>query len=341
MRDKTVPGERTTPPTRGRVIKKSLGQYFVATDRGTIVCSISSRLRKELIYPEADSSSLRRSVVSVRESKLVDPVAINDEVSIAVEPDGSGMIHAILPRRNRLSRVASGRKPIEQVVVSNLDQMVPVFAAAQPEPKWGLLDRYLVTAEAAELPTVICITKLDLVAPEEIAPAIDVYQRIGYRVVLTSAVSGAGIQEMKQALKDKISVFLGKSGVGKTTLLNAIQPDLGLRVREISQKTGKGKHATSHLELFELASGGSVVDTPGMREFQPWHEGDRPLDELFPEMQPYIGSCRFGLSCTHSHEPDCAIKAAITRGEIAEYRHQSYLSMLQESEERDHLQRRR
>lgn len=326
--DRTHPGERTTVATKGRVIKKSIGQYLVETEHGTVVCSISSKLRKQLIYPEADSSSLRQSVVSVRDARLVDPVAINDEVSITVEPDGSGMIYAVLPRRSKLSRKASGKKPIEQVVVANLDQIVPVFAVAQPKPKWGLLDRYLVNAEATDLPAVICITKLDLVTADKITPEIDVYRQIGYQVVLTSAVSGAGVDDLKVALAKRISVFVGKSGVGKTTLLNAIQPELGLRVREVSEKTGKGKHATSHLELFKLASGGSVVDTPGMREFQPWYETDRYLAELFREMRPYIGLCRFGISCTHSHEPGCAVKGAVADGEIAEGRYKSYIGML-------------
>ncbi len=313
----------------GTVFKKGLGRYHVRADLGVVICSISSKLRKNLIYPEADPASIRASVVTVRDIRSVDPVAIGDRVAFASSPDGSGMIIRILPRRNKFSRRASGRKPIEQVIVANLDQVVMVFAAAQPPPNWGLLDRYLLDAEAAELPVLICITKLDLIEGSSIAEVLRIYERIGYPSIFTSALTGEGIEKLKDLLRGRISVLVGRSGVGKTTLLNAIQPDLGLRVRELSKKTGKGKHATSHLEMFDLEFGGTVIDTPGIREFQPWREEDQNLADLFPEMRQYIGLCRFGSSCSHTHEPGCAIKKAVEDELIAAHRYRSYLQLLE------------
>ena len=154
------------------------------------------------------------------------------------------------------------------------------------------------------------------------------YEQIGYRVILTSAATGAGIDQCKHAIIGNVSVFTGKSGVGKTSLLNAIQPGLGLRVNEVSGKTGKGKHTTSHLEMFGLDEGGSVADTPGMREFALWNVHDRELASLFPDMRPFLGACRFGAGCSHTHEPGCAVKAAVEAGAISARRHASYTKLL-------------
>lgn len=320
-----------TRHSEGTVYKKTLGHYFVDIEGETVVCSISSRLRKELIYPIADASSVRQRVVDVEDLAVVDPVAVGDRVRFLDNGDGSGMIVDVLPRRTQLVRRAPGPKPLEQVIVANVDQIVTVFSAAQPKPKWNLLDRYLVAAEAAGLPTLICITKLDLVKRHakyrQLQESMNLYQRIGYPVILTSSVENEGLAEMREALRHRLSVFVGKSGVGKTTLLNALQPGLGLRVKEISQQTGKGKHTTSHLELFELDSGGRVVDTPGMREFALWDLDGADLAALFPEMAPYLGQCRFGASCSHTHEPGCAIKEAVAVGEIAERRYESFVRM--------------
>jgi ribosome biogenesis GTPase len=311
----------------GQVFRKSTGQYFVKADGKIVVCSISSTLRKHLVYPTADPTSVRPHVVEVKDIKTVDPVAIGDMVSFVDAGNDSGMITEILPRRNKLSRSAAGRKPLEQVIVANIDQVIPVVAAARPAPKWRLLDRYLADAEAAGIPVLICITKLDLADENRLMEGVGIYERIGYPAVLTSAVSGKGIDECKEMLEGRISVLVGKSGVGKTTLLNAIQPGLGLRVREVSGSTGKGKHTTSHLELFELDCGGGVVDTPGMREFSLWDIDGTDVASLFPEMRPYIGHCRFGLNCSHTHEPECAIKEAVEAGDIAESRYESYVRM--------------
>jgi ribosome biogenesis GTPase len=316
---------------QGVVFRKNLGHYSVHTKTKEITCVISSLLRKELVYPTAAPSSLRRAVQNVREIEHVDPLAIGDEVRFVEAGDGSGMITEILPRRNKLSRQAAvpGQHAFEQVIVANADQVVPVFAAANPTPRWGLLDRYLVSVEAAGLPALICITKLDLAAQNpELEETLAEYRRIGYRVQLVSTVTGEGLAELRQSLAGRTSVLVGKSGVGKTSLLNAIQPGLGQRVKAVSQgKQGKGMHTTTHFEMFPLAGGGAIVDTPGIRELSLWGVEADDLALYFPEMRPLVGKCKFGLGCQHDEEPGCAIRKAVMGGEISPYRYQSYLKL--------------
>jgi ribosome biogenesis GTPase / thiamine phosphate phosphatase len=311
----------------GTVFKKTLGHYGVSVDGAMIDCELSNRLRKILIYPIADPSSLRPRVVSVADIRAVDPVAIGDVVALIPAGDGAGLIVGVEERSNALIRRAAGNKPLEQVIVANVDQAVAIMAAAQPAPKWELLDRYLVAAESCGIPARICITKLDLADRSQLEAEIAVYRRIGYAVLLTSTLSGEGVEELKAAFAGQRSVLIGKSGVGKTSLLNALQPGLGLRVNEVSRSSSKGKHTTTHLEMFPLSIGGSVVDTPGMREFALWNIADRELAEYFPEFRPLLGECRFGASCSHDHEPGCGIKAAVADGRISARRHQSYLRM--------------
>jgi ribosome biogenesis GTPase len=275
---------------------------------------------------------MHKRVKQVHDIREVDPVAIGDQVRFVTPPgDGhEGMIVEVLPRRNTFSRPAAGRKPIEQVIVANVDQVMPVFAARDPKPKWRQLDRYIAAAEFAGVPSVICINKIDLARTEDdIDEVAALYERIGYRVLLTSATSGEGIDAFAEALRGRVTAMTGRSGVGKTSLLNAMQPELGLRVGEVSRATGKGRHTTSQLEMFPLAGGGAIVDTPGMREFEIRHEpAEGGLASLFVEMRPYIGQCRFGLDCEHWHEPDCAIKEATKAGEIAQMRYDSYVHIL-------------
>ena len=318
----------------GVVFRKTLGHYTVHTHGREIDCALSSLIHKQLIFPTADPTSLRHAVQEVREIDHVDPVAIGDRVRFVDAGDGHGMIVEILPRDSKLSRPAPvpGQRVFEQVIVSNADLIVPVFSAANPTPKWGLLDRYLVAAEAAGLPALIVINKLDLAWKN---PALDeeveVYRRIGYAVLLVSAVTGEGMEELKQTLQGKLSVFVGKSGVGKTSLLNALQPGLGLRVKAVSNgEVGKGRHTTTHLEMFELDFGGRLVDTPGMREFGLWDITAEELADLFPEMAEFVGQCKFGLSCHHDREPGCAIRKAVMDGAISPYRYQSYMRLRDE-----------
>jgi ribosome biogenesis GTPase / thiamine phosphate phosphatase len=275
----------------------------------------------------------------------VDPIAIGDRVNFIETPDGARMIVQILPRQNRLSRRTAvpmpGAHAFEQVIVANIDQVVPVVAAANPAPKWNMLDRYLVAAESFDLPALICITKLDLVQDSngamesDLSAEVDEYRRIGYPVILVSAYTGQGLDELKQHLNGRTSVFVGKSGVGKSSLLNTLQPGLGLKVKAVSQLTGKGRHTTSHLEMFPLEFGdsqGAIVDTPGTREFGLWDVGQDDLAHFFPEMRSYIGQCRFGLDCQHNEEPGCAVRKAVTSGKISPRRYQSFMRLKEDYE---------
>jgi ribosome biogenesis GTPase len=336
------------PDDIGVVFRKTLGHYTVHSNGREIDCVLSSLLHKQLNYSTADPTSMPKRVQSVREIEHVDPVAIGDRVRFVNAGEGhgmiplastnsreaSGMIVEILPRGSKLSRPATvpGQRVFEQVIVSNADLVVPVFSVTNPTPKWGLLDRYLVSAEAAELPSLIVINKLDLAWKNpQFSEEVEIYQRIGYPVSLVSAATGEGIAELKRQMQGKLSVLVGKSGVGKTSLLNAVQPGLGLRVKAVGNGTlGKGRHTTTHLEMFELDCGGTLVDTPGIREFGLWDVAGDELAFLFPEMADYVGQCKFGLSCRHDQEPGCAIRKGVMAGAISPYRYQSYMRLREE-----------
>ena len=323
--------DQTNLETEGIVFKKSQGSYVVKVAEQMVACSLPSRLRKELIHPtSADWSAGPRRVQTVRRIRVLDPVAVGDLVRIEDQGDGTGRILEVLPRENRVMRDAVGVKDMEQVIAANLDQVVPIIAAAEPDPRWQLLDRYLAVAEMSDIPALICLTKTDLVAEAEIGPIAQIYERLGYQVILTSAVTGAGIDQFKAAMQDKISLLMGMSGVGKTTLLNILQPELGLRVGEISQATGKGRHTTTTQEMFPLDGGGYLIDTPGMKYFGLWDVEPADLATLFVEMFPLVGQCQFRLDCTHTHEPDCAIKAAVEAGQISRLRYENYVHIHQE-----------
>jgi ribosome biogenesis GTPase len=313
------------------VFRKTTGHYTVRTHGRELDCVLSSLIHKQLIFPTADPTSLRHRVQAVRAIDHVDPVAIGDRVHYVNAGDGTGVIVEVLPRDSKLSRPApvTGQRVFEQVIVSNADLVLPVFSVASPTPKWGLLDRYLVSAEAADLPSLIVINKLDLAWKNPgLAEEVEIYRSIGYPVLLVSAATGEGIEELRQALQGKQSVMVGKSGVGKTSLLNAIQPGLGLRVKAVGQgELGKGRHTTTHLEMFELDFGGALVDTPGIREFGLWDIPGEELAYLFPEMADHVGRCKFGLSCQHDQEPGCAIRKAVMAGTISPYRYQSYMNL--------------
>jgi ribosome biogenesis GTPase / thiamine phosphate phosphatase len=324
---------------QGVVVKKNIGTYHVRVDGGVLPCAISPRLRKQLIYPIADPTSLSHIVRDVKTLDKVDPVAVGDVVRFVDAGDGRGLIVEVLPRRNRLARrdPAPGTHHFEQVIVSNVDYVIPVFAAANPTPKWAMLDRYLVSAESLELPVLIVITKLDLVRgpgdvlDQEIRQVVEEYRRIGYPVLLTSSVTGEGLDKLRQTLKSRVSAFIGKSGVGKTALLNAIEPGLGLRVGEVGKgHIGKGRHTTSNVEMVRLSFGGEIVDTPGTREFG-LHDMDKDdLALFFPEMRLHVGKCRFGLDCQHDEEPGCAIRKAVMTEQISPRRYQSFLRLKEE-----------
>ncbi len=297
----------------GIVIKKNSGQFHVLSDGREITCQ--SRITSERI-------------------------ALGEEVGVQLLEGHTGVIIEVLPRRNKLSRRAAvpmpGAHAGEQVIAANIDQVVPVFAAAEPAPKWNMLDRYLVSAEAAGIPALIIITKVDLIrngkrnTAADLESALEVYRRIGYSVVLVSAHSREGLDRIKDALNGRISLLVGKSGVGKSSLLNAIQPGLGLRVNAVNAVTGKGRHTTTHLEMFPLANGGAIIDTPGVREYGLWDIQANDLAMYFPEMRRLVGRCRFRLDCRHDEEPGCAIRSAVMSGQIDPRRYQSFMRLKEE-----------
>lgn len=301
----------------GTVFKAQSGFFTVQTPQGAIVCRLRGRLRKERLD--------------------TDIVAVGDRVIVEPAGDGSGLIVEVLPRTRVLSRRAppahpDDRRQVEQVIVANPDQAVFVFACAQPAPHLRMLDRLLVAAEAASLPALICANKVDLVTLEEAQALFGLYATIGYEVLYTSAKTGVGVDALRQRLTSKLSVLSGPSGVGKTSLLNAMQPGLGLQVREVSQATTKGRHTTVVPELVPIAGGGYVADTPGLRAMALWDIEPGELEAYFPDIRPFVAECEFS-DCTHTHEPGCTVRAAVARGQIHPARYESLLRLRAEIEE--------
>jgi ribosome biogenesis GTPase len=250
-------------------------------------------------------------------------VATGDIVWFRPESGDEGIIERVEPRRGVVSRTSRGR---QHVIVANVDQLIIVMSAAEPRIKPNLIDRLLVTAEKAGIRPIICINKIDLVEPADLMPLVGVYAQLGYDVVLTSATNEIGVDRLQNWLAGAQSVFTGQSGVGKSSLLNAVEPGLHLRVQEVSEETQKGRHTTTTAELIPLGFGGYVVDTPGIRQFQLWDVIPEEVDGYFRELRPYVSRCRFP-DCTHTHEDHCAVKDAVADGWIDARRYESYVQI--------------
>ena len=289
---------------KGRIIKAQSGWFDVETSDGVIASKLRGRLTKNRMQSDA--------------------AALGDLVLLRKLDDGTGAIEEIKERERVLSRSAPGRQDIEQVLVANPDQAVFVFACAEPDPNFRMLDRLLVVAEREEIPAVICANKIDLVVARSAKAEFEPYRELGYEVIYTSAETGKGVRKLRNLLKDKISLLAGPSGVGKTSLLNRVQPELGARTSAISGATGKGRHTTVVPELIPLEDGGYVADTPGLKAFALWDIEPEELDAYFPELRPLVADCEFS-DCTHMHEPGCAVIEAVRSGSVSPERYDSYL----------------
>ena len=275
-----------------------------------------------------------RGRVRLKASEITNPVAVGDQVRYAVEEDGTATITEILPRRNYIIRRSTNLSRQAHIIAANLDRAWLIVSLFFPEVKLPLLDRILVTCELYGIPATIVLSKTDLYraeAPEEIARFRAIYEAAGYPVIETSICTGEGIDAIREACKGHVNLFSGESGVGKSSLIRALDPGLTPKVGDISMAHLQGKHTTSLYELYPLASGGYVIDSPGIRGFGLVDVEKEEIARYFPEMLHVADNCRF-IPCTHTHEPGCAVKAAVEEGSIAPERYRSYLGMLEEDD---------
>jgi ribosome biogenesis GTPase len=318
----------------GTVVENRGAHFEVLVDGQVVRCLLRGRLKKG-------------------RQRHATPLAAGDRVRIAALEPGRGVIEEILPRDSALSRTAAGSRPLQQTFVANVDQAVIVFAAAEPRADLFMLDRFLVVAIASELEPLVCINKTDLVDGEPPHARFAVYRQCGFRVLLTSAETGDGLEDFKTTLKERRSVLFGPSGVGKSSLINAVAPGLKLKTAEIGDVTHKGRHATTSIKLVELPFGGWVADTAGLRQFSfvtecrkkcpcdlppaeveecPFRTGPNSVVKsehvaaAFPDVVEYAGHCRFS-DCAHGAEPGCAVREAMKAGSVEPRRVQSYLQL--------------
>ncbi len=291
----------------GRVLAVRGLNSRVQAEDGRLFNCVTRRLLRTLATDQ-------RHVIAVGDCVLFRPVSRQDEQF------REGIIERVEPRHGSLCRTSRGRR---HVLVTNVDQVLIITSAAEPHLKPNLIDRLLVTCEKVRIPPVICINKVDLVDPGELQPLVGGYAQMGYQVLLTSAAAGFGIERFKRLLHGRESVLAGQSGVGKSSLLNAVDPSLHLATKSVSYDTQKGRHTTTTAQLLPLSSGGFVVDTPGVRQFALWDVIPEEVAGFFRDLRPYVSLCRFP-NCTHIHETGCAVKDAVADGRLDERRYESY-----------------
>ncbi|MGA1582195.1 MAG: ribosome small subunit-dependent GTPase A [Saprospiraceae bacterium] len=275
--------------------------------------------------------------------KLTNPVAVGDEVMVSMEPgeEKTGLIKKIVPRRNSVVRQSPRQKHHLHLLAANVDQAVLIATIIQPDLKPGFIDRFLLMTEPHNIPTVIVLNKADLYNQDqlELFDALEyLYSDIGYQVLLASAHTGIGIDRLKKMLQGKTSMISGQSGVGKSSLINAVQPLLGLRTTELSDYSGKGQHTTTFAEMLPLDDGGYIIDTPGIKTLSFNYLEPQDVAHNFREFFQRSTSCRFH-NCTHRNEPGCAVKEAVENGKISELRYQNYLAIMDEIEQQNYWER--
>ena len=315
---KTGPGQAGSH--EGIVIRTSGGQCTVAASGKVWSCGLRGRLKQ--------GERTTQALAVAGDRVLFQPLGP------AGAPDG-GMIVEVLPRRNRVSRLAARRTGghIEQVLMANLDQVVAVQSLAEPAPQTGFVDRLLVAAERFAVSGILVLNKIDLAAIAEARSRWAYFEGLGYPVIWASAHDGRGVSELEAALRGKTSILLGASGVGKSSLLNAIDPELALKVAGVTAKTGLGRHTTTQTELFPLPRGGFIADSPGLRGFDPWDIDPLAVRDYFPDFREAALRCRF-RTCLHREEPGCGVKDQVLTGTIPGWRHAAYLALVRDLEER-------
>lgn len=318
--------ERRSGIAPGTVLRAGGGTYEVRLDDQSIIeATLRGRIKAETTGRGPSGRRVRET-----EGRTGDRVVAGDRVFIRQQNDGSHTIESVEARRSELARRAPGRGAHRaKVLIANVDQVAIVFAASRPEPNLRMLDRLLVLTESNYLPALIVINKSDLIPRAEIDEKFSLYEVAGYHVITTSTVSGEGLEALRDTLCHRETVFTGPSGVGKSSLLNAIEPGLELRVGAVSDAINKGRHTTVTAALVPLGCGGFVGDTPGLREVGLWGIDKESLDTYFPEFRSLLDQCRFA-DCTHSHEPDCAVREAVDTAHIDRRRYDSYLAMLKD-----------
>jgi ribosome biogenesis GTPase len=319
-RKRTVVGAEVSADETGLAIAPEID--LAVSRHGRVLCvqGLESRVETEAgaIY-----RCVTRGLLKTLQTDQRHVLATGDLVWFRPEGDQHGVIQRIEPRHGVLSRTSRGR---QHVLVANVDQVVIVASAAEPRLKPNLVDRLIVTAERNGIRPIICINKIDLIDPADLQPLIGVFSQLGYAVFPTSVKNGLAIDRLRRAMLGKASVVTGQSGVGKSSILNCIDPALKLRVQQVSAETQKGRHTTSSARLLPLKPSGYVVDTPGIRQFQLWDVAPQEVAGFYRDIRPYVSKCRFP-DCTHTHEIDCAVKATVADGRIDSRRYESYVQL--------------
>ena len=300
-----------------------------------------------LIKTEEDEILRARIVGKIRltKEKITNPVAVGDTVEYQIsyeDEENIGIIKKVLPRTNYVVRQSPRKKHDMHLLAANVDQAVIIMTIVEPMLKQGFIDRFLLMTAPYNIPTIIIFNKSDVYDEEAMAMygyLKAVYESIGYTVLLTSATTGAGIDEVKNLLKDKITLVAGQSGVGKSTLVNAVQPDLDIFTYEISEYSGKGQHTTTFAEMHELDFGGSIIDTPGIKMLSFNNLDKKDIAHNFLEFFALSSECKFGGDCLHRSEPQCAVKEAVEEGKVSELRYINYLTLLEETESQNYWEK--